>query len=313
MNDAKIKNPFIQIYESPQCRKPYQFPLLGFPLLLDIELTNACNLDCLMCPRQIMTRKIGFMEKQTFQKIIDEAFPYKPGIRFIRYGEPLLHKETFSFIDLAKQNGFVCHMTTNGILINNDIIDRIFSSGLDSIIFSFQGSTKEEYQKMRNNQSYDLLKVNIENLKRRRDKEERDKPFIQVTTTLLDETKEDKENFIRQWQDLSDRIDTWHTSLLRLRHIDRLKPFLSRQRVEEIVDQGRCLEVMTKLSIDWNGDVTACCSDYNGELVVGNIFKNSLKEIWDSRRLDKIRSILSDGRRNELILCRSCTTKFVEK
>ena len=184
MDNLKIKNPFQEIYESPRCKKPYSFPLLEFPLLLDVELTNCCNLDCIMCPGQIMTRKVGFMTRETFAKIVDEAKGYKPGIRFIRCGEPFLNKEIFSFINQAKRPDLIVHFTTNGLLLNDELLDKIFNSELDNIIFSLQGVDKSSYQEMRNNKQYDELKEKISRFKIRRDKEHRTRPFIQITTTF---------------------------------------------------------------------------------------------------------------------------------
>jgi len=310
---ATVINPFFRIYESPECKKPYDFPLRNFPLLLDVEITNACNLDCLMCYRQIMTRRVGFMDKEVFQKIINEAASYKPGIRFIRYGEPLLHKDIFSFIRFVKERSLIAHMTTNGLLMDEKAIDNILASGLDSIIFSFQGAGKKEYEKIRNNNSYDTLRAAIINLKSRRDKNGLDRPFIQITTTFLDETEKERKGFIKEWQEVSDKVDYWYTSLLRLSNVKRIKPLLARQRVKEVADQGKCIEVMTKLSVNWNGDVTACCGDYDGALVLANIGKNSLKEIWDSQKLTSIRKALIEGNRNSIPFCSLCTTKFVEE
>jgi len=309
---TKIQNPFQLIYKSPKCKRPYDFPLSDFPFLLDIEVTNSCNLDCLMCPRQLMTRKIGFMKSEVFEKIIKEASLYKPGMRFIGFGEPLLHKEIFSFIRLIKECGLICHITTNGLLMDKNMIDEIVASGLDSIIFSFQGYNKVEYEMMRNNNNYDLLKSNIYNLRRRRDKEGLNRPFIQVTTTFLDESEEEKIKFFKKWQKVSDKVDYWHTSLLRLTNINRVKPLLSRQRVKEITGKGRCIEAMTKLTINWDGKVSACCADHNGELVIGDIRNSGLKNLWNSAKLNRIRDILSEGKREDISFCSLCTTKFVE-
>ena len=41
-----------------------------FPKVIDIELTNHCDLNCRMCSRQLMTRKLGYMNINIFNKII---------------------------------------------------------------------------------------------------------------------------------------------------------------------------------------------------------------------------------------------------
>ena len=49
-----------------------------FPLCINIETTNLCNLDCIMCPRTVLIArneysKLGFMHFDVYRKIIDEG------------------------------------------------------------------------------------------------------------------------------------------------------------------------------------------------------------------------------------------------
>lgn len=67
-----------------------------------------------------------------------------------------------------------------------------------------------------------------------------------------------------------------------------------------------CPEVFSKLSVDWDGMVTACCGDYDRKMIVGDIHENTLTEIWQCDRLNYYRRMLSEMRHSELPLCRSC-------
>lgn len=291
-----------------ECRFSYKCKLPAFPLFLDLEITNSCNLDCLMCGRQIMKRKIGFMEFTLFKKIIDEASREKcKGIRFIRYGEPFLHKDVFRMILYVKEKNMPVHLTTNGTF-SEDVLNKIIDSGLDSIIFSFQGTTPDEYRKMRNTDKYGLLVNNIKKLVTLRDKKER--PFIQINTTLLDEGKKEVGEFMKYWSGVVDNVDYWYTSFRGLEHVERLKPLLKRERID--IGSGLCTEVRTKLSINWDGFVTACCQDFDKELIVGDLNKNTLKEIWNGDIIRKLRDILAVGKRDQIPFCRKCRSKFLE-
>ncbi len=44
-----------------------------FPRLLSIELSNICNASCIMCPRDLLTRKIQNMSAETLGKITDSC------------------------------------------------------------------------------------------------------------------------------------------------------------------------------------------------------------------------------------------------
>jgi len=302
------KNPFKDIYNMAECKYTYKYALPLFPLFLDLEVTNTCNLDCLMCGRQIMKRKIGFMEFDLFKNIIDEASKEGcKGVRFIRYGEPFLHKDVFKMILYVKEKNMLAHLTTNGTFLEG-VLNRIVDSGLDSIIFSFQGTSPDEYKKMRNTDKYNLLTGNIKKLVVLRG--EKAKPFIQINTTLLDEDKKEVEEFIKSWRNVADNVDYWYTSFRGLEHVERLKPLLKRERID--IGSGLCTEVRTKLSINWDGSVTACCQDFDKELIVGDLNSSTLKEIWNGDNMKKLRSMLAAGKRNQIPFCRKCRSKFLE-
>ena len=44
-----------------------------FPSYLTLEMTNRCNLDCVMCPRAQQTRPVGDLEIDLLEKILKEA------------------------------------------------------------------------------------------------------------------------------------------------------------------------------------------------------------------------------------------------
>jgi len=292
-------NPFHEIYNTERYNKPHQFPLAPFPFILDVEVTNYCNLNCLMCGRTEMTRPVGFMSQGMFERIVDEVASHGSAIRLIRFGEPFSHPDIYDMIGYASYY-MPIHVTTNGLGKYHDN-DRILESGLSSIIFSVQGTDAEEYEYMRKNKGYYILKREIKGLVSLRG--ERDLPFIQVNSTILDETQEQIDTFLDYWQ-FVDKVDYWYTSFERLKNVD--DKLRARQRVQEHTSNGfRCNEVMTKLSVNWNGDVTACCGDFDGELVVGNILDKSLKSIWQGKAMAKIRNSI-----DTIPFCKLCTSKF---
>ncbi|GHS93367.1 hypothetical protein FACS1894139_02910 [Planctomycetales bacterium] len=66
-----------------------------YPCCIDIELTNHCNLSCLMCPTGtgVAKREKGFMSAPLFSRILEDCKGKKVGLRFIRWGEPTLHPQ----------------------------------------------------------------------------------------------------------------------------------------------------------------------------------------------------------------------------
>ena len=49
-----------------------------------------------------------------------------------------------------------------------------------------------------------------------------------------------------------------------------------------------CPEVFNKLSINWDGTLTACCTDSDNKMLLGSIQESSMAEIWKSNKLDSL-------------------------
>lgn len=286
------QNPFNDIYISHVYKSPYDDPI--FPLIIDIELTNHCNLNCKMCSRRIMKRDKGYMDKRLLLKIIKEATDFETGIRFIRWGEPILHPKFLEYCKIVKKNDLPLHITTNGLLLTDKIIKKLVSLKVDSIIISMQGSTKEEYEYMRENNEWDLLVNNVDKLINARDSKE--KPYIAVTSTMTKRDKRDDiEKFKEFWGNKVDSVSVGITNMSRL------------EDTEEVREYTLCKEPLRKIGIDWDGKVTACCGDFDNLLTIGDANVRSIYEIWHYNDiLDSIRVLLGYRCNKFLTLCNKC-------
>lgn len=312
-------NVFRNIYDSEEFKNALankETPA-AFPFIVDVELTNQCNLQCLFCGQQTMKRQKGFMEEKIFQKVADECALHKTPIRLIRWGEPFLHPQITNFIEYAKNKGLAVHVTTNGQIISEEQMKAIIEAKLDSLIFSFQGADKTEYEIMRNNKQYDILKKNILRMVELRGDSE--KPFIHISCTMTDETKEQIDKFVQDWGSVADSVGVGKTNLSRLsleqiKSLDNLGKLLevkNRETVKKIYTP--CSEVYQKLSVDWNGDVSCCCMDFDDYLTVGNINENSLEEIWNnSEKLKLFRRMLDKNMHKSLTFCSTCYHTYEE-
>ncbi len=69
-----------------------------------------------------------------------------------------------------------------------------------------------------------------------------------------------------------------------------------------------CVEAFDKLSINWNGDVTLCCGDYDNFMIVGNILDMDLKQIFNSRAADAYRQMILKNQHARIKCCSECYT-----
>lgn len=300
------ENPFNEIYHSKQYKDQHSY---SFPEIVDVELTNHCNLNCRMCARQNMTRLKGFMANEIFEQVADECNTYRAGARLIGWGEPFLNKNIIDYCRYFKSKivssyydnspeSSPLHITNNGQIITKKEMKALVEIGLDSIIFSFQGATKDGYEYMRRGASYDLLKNNI--LKLVEIRGNNPKPYIHISSTMQGESKEEIGAFVDYWDKIVDSVGTGITKPLK-------------KTDGELVQYRPCLEVFHKLTVKWDGQVSACCGDSNNLLVVGNLKDDTLKNIWDnSPELRAIRLLLLNNRHRTLTLCKDCDHAYLD-
>lgn len=311
----KRVNPFQAIYNI--CNRgnsqEKMLSLPPFPRYLDIELTNRCNFRCLMCPTGIgsIKRGRGFMSDEIFRKIFDEITPHKTPVRFVRWGEPLLHRKLLLFIAELKRIGCLVHINTNGSLLDEKLIERLLNLGLGSIKFSFQGTDQISYREMRNTDFFDGLVEKVKLMYHRRG--DQNLPFIHVSTTITYETPEQVRSFREKIKDFVDLVTVGRTVLehieaeqSRLDMAEKLRLRDLKNKESVVKKHVECPEVFDKLSVDWDGMVTACCWDYDHKMVVGDVRNSSLEEIWRSERMNRFRSLLADMRHDEIQLCSTC-------
>lgn len=312
--NSKRRNIFRTVYDDPHFKNVLteKEVLPKFPFLVDIEITNHCNLKCVFCGQHLMTRKKGYISEELFKKVADECGRHATSVRFIRWGESFLHPQIMSFIEYIKtKKNIPLHITTNGLCLDEAKLRRLVELKLDSIIFSFQGATPKEYSIMRNNDRYEDLKANI--LKVVEIRGDKEKPYIQISTTVLDEPESEIDAFMNYWGSIVDFVSVGKTNLAYLRMLqdDRdevaknLKKLAKRETIKEVYIP--CKEVYQKLSVNYDGSVSACCADFDNTMVVGDLKSATLEEIWNrSQSLKAFRVLLDNMQHSSLTLCRPC-------
>ena len=311
-----IDDPLNKVYESKEYKETSRNLTLEFHLILDVEISGKCNLTCMMCARSLKNeREMENMKPELFYRIADEATACGAKlIRFSGYGEALLHKDFTKFIGYAKKKGLLTHLTTNGLLLTENISRQIIEIPLTKIKFSFQGTDKDEFNRIRNTKDYDKLRDNIIMLRRIRESSKKKLPMIQVATTVLSETQEQINEFYNQWESIADTVYHLPTLLWRLEDTDFGKKNKNFAR-GKLLDSS-CIEIRTKMSI-WNdGKVSGCCNDYFHRLLLGDMKDKNLKEIWNDEPARNIRNLLnqtspaffSEEDKQKYPLCAECQT-----
>jgi len=294
-DDAELSfGPEYQEYRKKWTEYPKRRIVNEFPLHVDIESTNACNLRCVMCPRNFMTEKIGYIEWALFEKIIDEGAEYRlPSIKLNYRGEPLLHPQLPEMVAYAKRKGIIeVQFNTNGLLLSEKKIGELLGTGLDRIIFSFDGATKESYERIRTGSNYERVVNNIKTLVKMRNKRGSKRPLVRVQMVKMKDNEHEVEDFLKMWISVANRVAI---------NIER-EPMGTQKEVEHFP----CPQIWQRLMVCWDGEVRMCCGDWSGEIVLGNAKESTIYKLWHSGKLNKIRKLHSQGRFNEIPVCARC-------
>lgn len=261
----------------------------GLPVEFSIELTNYCNSRCIMCPNKDMKRPRGRMSFETFKKIIDEIKEYSEFIYLHLAGEPLMNSKFEEMIKYANKSNLRTGLSTNAILLNKENAEKIINSKLDFIILSIDATNPITYKKVRGTDNFELVKKNIEEFIKLKNK-----PYTAIQLIYMDENKDEVKEFAKEWKGKVDAI--------------RIKPVLN---IGNILNKSKkrkkpCVLLWRQMAILWNGDVVSCCLDYLGDTILGNINKNSIKEIWNNEKMANLRRLHKEGKIEEISLCKNC-------
>ena len=118
-------------------RKLYEKPILKD---LFLEVTLRCNARCehcgSSCGDKIQTDEISADELKKALKDIADKYDASQILLNVTGGEPLVRKDLFDIMRYATSLGFRWGMTSNGMLINDDIINKMIETNMETISIS---------------------------------------------------------------------------------------------------------------------------------------------------------------------------------
>lgn len=295
---------------------------LNFPLVLQIQTQSACNGRCSICPYRIVSKKLqqGTMEWSLFEKVVSElASESHPSlILFELHNEPLMDKRIFDWIKHIKSLSpdKHCVIVTNGELLDQFSAMEILQSNLDRLAVSLNAYTKETYERINNGLEYDRVVRNFTDLLSNPSL----RPKLGLSFALTEENVQEVQQAVSYWkmQGLYTRvlgITNRAGSLDNYEEI-RLKSAYSsgslfrtgwKRLTSGVRAKIGCELPFYQMNILFNGDVIICCHDWNRATVVGNAGTSSLKEIWNSDKMNEIRRLILRKKYDRIDSCKECS------
>lgn len=292
------------------------------------ETTLRCNANCKHCgsragqdikkENELTTEEI----KNVFKSIENK---YNPKSLFISVtgGEPLVRKDVFDVMKYASDLGFSWGMTTNGMLINDEVIQKMKDSKMLTVSISIDGleKTHDEFRGVKG--SYKKIIENIKKLSNANFLHS-----IMVTTVVNKQNIGELDEIYNEIKDIG--TTTWR--LLNIEPIGRAEDnkdlyldsndykylmkyikekrkkskiavtygcahYLGLKNEREVRDNCyTCYAGLTIGSILYNGDIFVCPNvERRPELIQGNVRKDDFVEVWENkfkwfRDLDKFKT-----------------------
>ncbi len=289
-----------------------------FPTLFQVQTNNLCNGVCIMCPiAQQKNTKPGKMTDEVFEKIIKEITEHTTKDTFLwlhLQNEPLTDPTVFDKIRRVQKisNGTLrTGLVTNGMLLTEEKIKELNTTNLDRICFSIDAATEKTYQHIRKGLDYHTVLKNIENLRS-------SKTHVKIFVRFIwqKDNYPELNAFKKYWKNkgIAREIGMVNNRAGAVSHFEditltsRSIPFQYRliQNMLLLLTGG-CYHLSNSFNILYNGDVIMCCNDYHKKTILGNVQRNSIKEIWVSKGYQMIREALFQKDFGKNPECRSCS------
>ena len=263
-----------------------------------VEISNICNLKCSFCPGT--RRPTRRMTTQEFSSLLPKLRPYTDYLYFHLMGEPLCHPQLEQFLDLAGQAGFRVILTTNGTLLPKLQDMLLQAPSLHKINISLHAFEANDFAKpfaeylegcLRFAKEAAGKKLVVYRLWNQGGKDQLNQQILDALHAY----------FPGQW--VTKRQGTKLAENTFLEYGDKFDwPDLS---APEGSAQIFCYGLRDQLGVLCDGTVVPCCLDHEGDLALGNLFKQELDEILDSPRAKAIFQGFSERNVPEE-LCRRC-------
>ena len=240
---------------------------LPLPTEIEISESGTCNRKCSFCPRS----DVNFVDKKEFidndlhKKLCLELseYNYIGTIRYSGFVEPLLDKNIFNLVAMTRKylpNSNI-EMVTNGDVLNMKRLKKLFLSGLNKLLISAYDGKKEA----------DELQ------------------------SLCEEANLTTNQFIVRRRYLSEDQDFGITLSNRSGLMENAE-FNIKSLKEPL--KTPCYIPSYTFFLDYQGDVLMCPHDWGKKIILGNLKKEKMIDIWFSKKSMKIREMLNNSNRN---------------
>jgi MoaA/NifB/PqqE/SkfB family radical SAM enzyme len=260
-----------------------------------LELTSKCNLRCGMCPLPVLRRPYEDMDWPMVEKAEREIHGAGLKLKWLHeMGEPLLYSRIDDAIRLFPE----ASLSTNGLVLTEEIGAKVLASPLKRIRICVDSVNPEVYPQLRTGGDFDKLVV--------------------LTRAFLEQAKGHPIRIeiqkMRSRLTLEETVDDFRSlfDLRQYRNARVIEKTCEALDVNEETDlHGKFYGCVQGAFFTWvvifaDGRVTHCCYDAHGDQVLGDLKTQSLHEILDSPRFATMQDAFARRDFTNLPRCAEC-------
>ena len=312
--------------------------LSPYPILLEIETSTACDLRCTMCELSLGHKRWGqpakLMPYDDIVKVLDQ-FPALIWYDCTGIGEPLLHPRFLDMVGEAKRRGLYTECFDHMGNWDEDVTDFIIDHKLNRVQPSVDGATKETYESIRRGASFETMCHNIRYLFAEKKRRGTHLPIVDFHMIVQEANIHEMPDFVNLVRSLAgdQRVGIQFTEVLReIDGLDAKKVPIDEAWMRVVEERAKSLGVQVWFNrnsegrpkadmrqcnawhmpfITVEGFVYPCCAQnergdrkWQNDRSMGNIFKQSFKEIWNGPRYTELRRKMRKGETPDF--CEKC-------
>ncbi len=275
------------------------------PRTVNIEVTNICDLRCIMCKR--VERPKGYIRLDLLKDFLPEA--KQMGVQqagLFTVGESILHPKIQDIIQLCKTQGFYTYLDVNGNSLTQEKARKLVESGLDSIKFSIAAVDETTYTQVHGGGSFSNVYNNIKILRKIRD-ESNNRMRIAASFIIIRKNQKQVTEFQKKMDGVVDEIHYDVVNNVAHRIDEDTFKQLCINGFDIPNKDGVCSNPWTRIILTWDGYVSFCCIDYELDINLGKYQKGNLKTLFSGKTAEALRKTMLDHKYEKLpLICQGC-------
>ena len=223
--------------------------LKSYPRRLVFELTNACNLNCVMCGRNAADFKPTVFDMDVFRSF-EPLMDSIEEVTLMGWGEPTIHPHFIEMLEIINHHSARKYFCTNGMNLKK-IKNAIFDYNVDVFAVSLDGATDETNGRIRRGSKIEVITKDLKDIVRIKRERGLKYPWINFVFCAMESNIRELPDLVRLASDIGiDEVKVVYLTVFESALLNESlwgKEKLIREVFEEAISVGEELGIALKL------------------------------------------------------------------